>query len=113
MVENISGRPYAFSMVPCRGQMAYFLEAFSQKQRVGQVERSDDQDLWVHVFIVIQLLLQKLCVKKLSKRMNSIHEVISLQDTLGRGKYGVVRLGQVIVVIAMVIHRRSLERCAQ
>ena len=26
-----------------------------------------------------------------------IHDVISLQDTLGRGQYGVVRLGQVIV----------------
>ena len=67
----------------------------------------------MHVFVVIQLLLQKLCVKKLSKRMNSIHEVISLQDTLGRGKYGVVRLGQVIVVAVTGVNRRSLERCAQ
>ena len=67
----------------------------------------------MHAFVVIQLLLQKLCVKKLSKRKNSIHEVISLQDTLGRGKYGVVRLGQVIVVAATGVNCRSLERCAQ
>lgn len=34
MVENITGRPFAFSMIPCRGQLPYFLEAFSQQQRV-------------------------------------------------------------------------------
>lgn len=29
--------------------------------------------------------------------MTSIHNDVWLQDTLGRGRYGVVRLGQIIV----------------
>lgn len=37
-------------------------------------------------------------VRAIHRKSNvCIHDVISLQDTLGKGRYGVVRLGQVIV----------------
>lgn len=51
----------------------------------------------MRVLTVVQLLMQRLCTKRHSKTMTSIHNDVWLQDTLGRGRYGVVRLGQIIV----------------
>ena len=115
MVENITGRPFAFSMIPCRGQLPYFLEAFSQQQRVIPSScSSQSKDLWVRVLTVVQLLMQRLCTKRHSKTMTSIHNDVWLQDTLGRGRYGVVRLGQIIVhfFFATISFQKTGEMCA-
>lgn len=53
----------------------------------------------MRVLTVVQLLMQRLCTKRHSKTMTSIHNDVWLQDTLGRGRYGVVRLGQIIVTL--------------
>lgn len=33
-IENVAGRPFAFSLIPCKGQQRYLLEGYSLQQRV-------------------------------------------------------------------------------
>lgn len=35
MVENITGHPYAFSILPNKDERSYILEAYSMQQRVS------------------------------------------------------------------------------
>ena len=41
MVENITGHPYAFSILPNKEERSYILEAYSMQQRVRDPEESE------------------------------------------------------------------------
>ncbi|OAO17030.1 calcium-dependent protein kinase [Blastocystis sp. ATCC 50177/Nand II] len=82
MVENISGHPFAFSIQPNKLERTYILEAYSMPQR----------DQWIRFFSLLIALQRRLSSQ--GKSSATIHESMSLLDVLGKGRYGVVRLGQ-------------------
>ena len=41
MVENITGHPYAFSILPNKDERSYILEAYSMQQRVDLPKERD------------------------------------------------------------------------
>lgn len=47
--------------------------------------------------------MKRLCLSIPSQMKQSILEVISLQDVLGKGAYGVVRLGRYIVLLMLLL----------
>lgn len=55
------------------------------------------QDVWIHYFSLVQLLMKRLCTNLPRSPKQSILDIISLQETLGKGSYGVVRLGRYLV----------------
>ena len=102
MVENMPDHPHAFSVVPNKTERLYILEAYSTQQR----------DQWIRfISLVIALNRRIHCTK--SQGTQSIHDSIRLLDTLGKGRYGVVQLGQSIATGEMfavkLIHRGKID----
>ena len=92
MVENLENHPYAFSIQPSKTEQRYIVEAFSIPQRVDSFHFFYFQDQWIRFISLIIAIDRRL--HSTTQSTTSFHESIHLLDTLGKGRYGIVRLAQ-------------------
>ncbi|CBK22107.2 uncharacterized protein [Blastocystis hominis] len=113
MVENIPDHPYAFSIIPNKSERLYNVEAYSTQQRVMiPFLPHSSQDQWIRLISLIIALNRRIYAPNPNSR-RSIHDSFRILDTLGKGRYGVVHLGQQIstgeVFAIKVIHRGNID----
>lgn len=93
-LETISNHPYSFSVLPSPTDRLYILDGLTQEDRVSFIFDCKWKDMWIQCIQVCKFLVQRINSRPTLRGVGSVYDHFSFGPVLGKGRYGIVRLGE-------------------